>query len=43
MNSLFFILWMIDFIMFIFAVESTVTNGISGMVLFASEVGSVPI
>ena len=25
--------------MFAFAVESTVTNGVSGMVLFASEVG----
>lgn len=38
MNALFFILWATDFIMFAFAVESTVTNGVSGMVLFASEV-----
>jgi E3 ubiquitin-protein ligase synoviolin len=43
MNSLFLILWVIDFIMFAFAVESTVTNGVSGMVLFASEVGPAPI
>lgn len=38
MNALFCILWVIDFVMFALAVESTVTNGVSGMVLFASEV-----
>jgi E3 ubiquitin-protein ligase synoviolin len=38
--SLFAILWTIDFAMFIFAVESTLTNGVGGMVLFASEVGT---
>ena len=43
MNSLFLILWVIDFIMFAFAVESTVTNGVGGMVLFASEVGLAPV
>lgn len=43
MNTLFLILWAIDFIMFVFAVESTMTNGIGGMVLFTSEVGPVPI
>jgi E3 ubiquitin-protein ligase synoviolin len=42
MNSLFFILWTVDFVMFAFAVESTVTNGVSGMVLFASEVSPAP-
>ena len=38
MNSLFFVLWAVDSIMFAFAVESTLTNGVGGMVLFASEV-----
>lgn len=39
MNSLLLLLWTIDLVMFAFAVESTVSNGVSGMVLFASEVG----
>lgn len=43
MNVLFCILWAIDFVMFALAVESTVTAGISGMVLFASEVRAVPV
>jgi E3 ubiquitin-protein ligase synoviolin len=38
--SLFAILWSIDFAMFVFAVESTLANGVGGMVLFASEVGA---
>ena len=38
MNVLFCILWAIDFVMFALAVESTVTTGVGGMVLFASEV-----
>lgn len=38
MNVLFCILWAVDFVMFALAVESTVTTGVSGMVLFASEV-----
>ncbi|KAJ3554227.1 hypothetical protein NM688_g3218 [Phlebia brevispora] len=37
MNTLFFILWLVDFIMLVFAVESTMSNGVGGMVLFASE------
>ena len=37
-NSLFAVLWGVDFIMFAFAVESTLNNGVGGMVLFASEV-----
>ncbi|KZP34269.1 hypothetical protein FIBSPDRAFT_923812 [Athelia psychrophila] len=37
MNSLLLLLWTIDLVMFAFAVESTVSNGVSGMVLFASE------
>ena len=41
-NSLFFVLWAVDSIMFAFAVESTLTNGVGGMVLFASEVCSSP-
>ena len=37
-NSLFLVLWAVDSLMFAFAVESTLTNGVGGMVLFASEV-----
>lgn len=37
-NALFGVLWAIDITMFAFAVESTLTNGVGGMVLFASEV-----
>lgn len=37
-NALFFALWAIDTVMFVFAVESTLTHGVGGMVLFASEV-----
>ncbi|RDX40453.1 hypothetical protein OH76DRAFT_1412959 [Lentinus brumalis] len=37
MNTLFFVLWAVDSIMFAFAVESTLTHGVGGMVLFASE------
>ncbi|RPD54199.1 hypothetical protein L227DRAFT_556717 [Lentinus tigrinus ALCF2SS1-6] len=37
MNCLFFVLWAVDSVMFAFAVESTLTNGVGGMVLFASE------
>ena len=37
-NSLFCVLWAVDITMFVFAVDSTVTKGVGGMVLFASEV-----
>ncbi|OCH90258.1 hypothetical protein OBBRIDRAFT_755279 [Obba rivulosa] len=37
MNGLFFLLWMTDLFMFSLAVESTLSNGVGGMVLFASE------
>ena len=37
-NSLFVVLWLVDIVMFAVAVESTLTNGVGGMVLFASEV-----
>ncbi|KAI0644362.1 hypothetical protein C8Q79DRAFT_766432 [Trametes meyenii] len=36
-NGLFVVLWTIDMTMFAFAVESTLANGVGGMVLFASE------
>ncbi|KAI0351005.1 hypothetical protein OH77DRAFT_1487968 [Trametes cingulata] len=36
-NALFAVLWAIDITMFAFAVESTLANGVGGMVLFASE------
>ncbi|EJF60481.1 hypothetical protein BD309DRAFT_971787 [Dichomitus squalens] len=36
-NVLFFVLWAVDTMMFAFAVESTLTHGVGGMVLFASE------
>jgi E3 ubiquitin-protein ligase synoviolin len=38
MHTLFFILWATDLFMFALAVENTLTNGVGGMVLFASEV-----
>ncbi|KAF7790315.1 hypothetical protein EIP86_001269 [Pleurotus ostreatoroseus] len=37
MNTLFLILWIVDFMMLVFAIESTLSNGVGGMVLFASE------
>ena len=44
MNSLFMILLVIDFVMLAFAVDSTLSNGVSGMVIFANEVSaSVPV
>ena len=39
MNILFVIVWGIDLVMFGLAAESTLSNGVGGMVLFASEVG----
>ena len=38
MSALFAILWMTDLLMFLIAVENTITNGVGGMVLFASKV-----
>ena len=40
MNSLFIILWAVDFIMLAFAIDSTLNNGVGGMVLFANEVSA---
>ncbi|KAJ7594713.1 hypothetical protein C8J56DRAFT_778219 [Mycena floridula] len=37
MTTLFLILWFTDLIMFSVAIESTLANGVGGMVLFASE------
>ncbi|KAJ7072425.1 hypothetical protein C8F01DRAFT_1103964 [Mycena amicta] len=39
MTSLFLVLWTTDVLLFMIAVDSTMTNGIGGMVLFASEYG----
>ncbi|KAG6819679.1 hypothetical protein H0H93_009712 [Arthromyces matolae] len=39
MTALFIILWLTDVLMFLIAVENTITNGVGGMVLFASEYG----
>lgn len=39
-NSLFLTMTIIDASMFLFAVESTLANGVGGMVLFATEVCS---
>ncbi|TFY70852.1 hypothetical protein EVG20_g2151 [Dentipellis fragilis] len=36
-NSLFFLLWMTNLLMFAFAVENILTNGVGAIVLFASE------
>jgi len=38
MNILFFSLWVVDMVMLGFAVESILTHGMGGIVLFASEV-----
>jgi len=38
MSSLFVLLWTADCLMFLIATEHTLTNGVGGMVLFASEV-----
>jgi E3 ubiquitin-protein ligase synoviolin len=38
MTTLFVILWCTDLLMFAVAVNSTLKNGIGGMVMFASEV-----
>lgn len=40
MNTLFLVLWIVDFMMLVFAIESTLSNGVGGMVLFASEVSA---
>jgi E3 ubiquitin-protein ligase synoviolin len=37
MTTLFVILWCTDLVMFAFAVESTLKNGIGGIMMFASE------
>lgn len=37
MTTLFVILWCTDLLMFAVAVESTLKNGIGGMMMFASE------
>ncbi|KXN90192.1 E3 ubiquitin-protein ligase HRD1 [Leucoagaricus sp. SymC.cos] len=39
MTSLFVILWLTDFVMFVVAIDHTITYGVGGMVLFASEYG----
>ncbi|KAJ7039245.1 hypothetical protein C8F04DRAFT_1209279 [Mycena alexandri] len=39
MTALFLILWSTDLLLFVIAVDSTMYNGIGGMVLFASEYG----
>ncbi|KAJ7188475.1 hypothetical protein C8R46DRAFT_1054811 [Mycena filopes] len=39
MTALFLILWSTDLLLFMIAVDSTMYNGIGGMVLFASEYG----
>ena len=38
MSTLFIILWITDFVMFLIAIENTLAHGVGGMVLFASEV-----
>ena len=38
MTSLFVVLWCTDLLMFALAVESTLKNGIGGMMMFANEV-----
>jgi hypothetical protein len=43
MVLLFVILWVTDVVVFLFAVEHTLSTGVGGMVLFASEVSSCPL
>jgi hypothetical protein len=40
-GTLFCLLWTVDFIMLVFAIDNTLANGVGGAVLFASEVGAV--
>ncbi len=42
-NALFLTVAIIDASMFLFAVESTLANGVGGMVLFATEVSSLSL
>lgn len=37
-NSLFLLLWFFDLLMFAFAVESMMSHGVGGIILFGSEV-----
>ena len=39
--SLFGLLFMVDVFMFLYSVESTLINGVGGMVLFATEVSVI--
>ncbi|KAF5385988.1 hypothetical protein D9615_002410 [Tricholomella constricta] len=39
MMTLFIVLWITDFVMFLITVENTIAHGVGGMVLFASEYG----
>jgi len=43
MFFLFAILWTTDVIMFTLAVDHTLSTGVGGMVLFASEVSTYPV
>lgn len=40
MQTLFVILWVVDFVAFSLAIDSTLSEGVGGMVLFANEVRS---
>ena len=42
MSTLFILLWATDCLMFLFAAEHTLSHGVSGMVMFASEVRCSP-
>jgi E3 ubiquitin-protein ligase synoviolin len=37
LNALFLVLWMVDLVMLFLAIESTLTSGVGGAVLFANE------
>ena len=40
LNALFAILWLVDIVMLVFAVDSTMSSGVGGAVLFANEVSA---
>lgn len=40
LHALFAVLWLVDIVMLIFAIDNTMSNGVGGAVLFANEVSA---
>lgn len=43
LHALFVILWLVDIVMLVLAIDSTMSNGVGGAVLFANEVSACSI